>query len=150
MTGLPKLAFVIPVLLLTACSNFETPWNKSPVFRHGTSSEPSALATPPESVVSGETVVESDGSETTVVTVIQDPATPSEEQRQADVEACYAYARARVDNDVRIDNDISTTRPAGVRAATNDWNRQVNNYYYQNEQNALFDRCMRSKGYTPE
>ena len=150
MTGLPKLLFVAPVLLITACSNLETPWNKAPVQRPSGSTESSALSAPPESLVSSETVIEQDGEGTTTVTVVEPPAAPSEAQRQADVEACFAYARARVDNDLRINSDIGTTRPAGVRAATNDWNRQVDSYYYKNEQSALFDRCMRDKGYSSE
>ena len=76
----------------------------------------------------------------------------SKEQRQSDAEACYSYARANVRNEARLDNDIEAGR--GSRnsqvARYSVLTKPVNNYYYQKQEQRLFESCMRQKGYSKE
>ena len=76
----------------------------------------------------------------------------SQEKQQADAESCFAFANAQVANDTRIDRDIDSARGgfADVDSRLTNYNRSVDSYYYQNQREALFRRCMRAKGYGVE
>ena len=74
----------------------------------------------------------------------------SDSQRQADVESCYAYARATIEHDNRIDSD----RTAGL--LDNDQGlgdielrRRMRHFSQENQRVRLMNSCMESKGYQP-
>ena len=82
------------------------------------------------------------------------PVSPEAAQakRKSDTEACYSYALANVRNEARLDDDI-----AAGRRSRNSQNgrytvltRPVNNYYYQRQQERLFENCMQQRGYVNE
>ena len=69
-------------------------------------------------------------------------------RHQADIEACHGFAWARVDNDLRIDNDIQgnfDTIDSGLGFSA--LSRRVDLYVAKKRRNTLFERCMESKGY---
>lgn len=76
----------------------------------------------------------------------------SSERKQADTEDCYRYARAQVNNDIRIDDDIASAR--GVEfsqfARLTDLNKRVDSFYYEQQRGSRFESCMRSKGYAAQ
>ena len=72
----------------------------------------------------------------------------SDSQRQADVESCYAYARATIEHDIRIDSD----RTAGL--LDNDQGmgdielrQRMRQFSQENQRGRLMNSCMESKGY---
>ena len=71
------------------------------------------------------------------------------EQKRADADACYRFAWSQVDNDVRIDDDISSARNEAFsqNSRLTVHTQRVDSYYYERERNARFGACMRSKGY---
>lgn len=73
----------------------------------------------------------------------------SREQRAADREACYRFAQAQVDNDIRIDDDISAARDdvSSYQDRFADLTRRVDGHYYSRQRSTRFEACMRSKGY---
>ncbi len=69
-------------------------------------------------------------------------------RHQTDIEACHGFAWARVDNDLRIDNDIHgnfDTIDSGLGFSA--LSRRVDLYAAKKQRNTLFERCMQSKGY---
>lgn len=76
----------------------------------------------------------------------------TKDQQLADTEACYNYAWAQVNNDIRIDDDIDAARiqPGSgltrLRAVT----QQADSYYYRKERIVRLEDCMKAKGYRPE
>ena len=76
----------------------------------------------------------------------------SSDRRQLDTDACYRFAWAQVDNDIRIDDDISSARNEAFsqNSRLTVHNQRVDSYYYEKERNARFEDCMRSKGYDLE
>ena len=74
------------------------------------------------------------------------------DRRQADSEACYRFALAQVSNDIRIDDDISSARNEAFsqNSRLTVHTQRIDSYYYENERNARFEDCMRSKGYDLE
>lgn len=76
----------------------------------------------------------------------------TKDQQLADTEACYNYAWAQVNNDIRIDDDIDAARGqsgsefARLRTVT----RQADSYYYRKERIVRLENCMKAKGYRPE
>lgn len=74
---------------------------------------------------------------------------PDSDQKQADADACYRFAWSQVDNDVRIDDDISSARNEAFsqNSRLTVHTQRVDSYYYERERNARFEDCMRSKGY---
>jgi len=73
----------------------------------------------------------------------------SSERKQADTEACYRFARAQVDKDIRIDDDIASARGDAFSQHSRliDFNRRVDSFYYEKQRTVRFENCMRSKGY---
>ena len=73
----------------------------------------------------------------------------SDRQRQADVESCYAYARATIEHDIRIDSD----RRAGLfnrdQGGLGDvaLRQRMSRFSQENQQVRLMSDCMASKGY---
>lgn len=100
-------------------------------------------------------------SDTTAPSLDAAPKTPTEpesapttkeatqEKRKSDTEACYSYAAASVRNEARLDHD----RTAGRGSRNSQFARYsvltnpMNNYYYQKQQQRLFEACMQQKGY---
>ena len=74
----------------------------------------------------------------------------SREQRAADREACYRFAKARVANDIRIDDDISAARdqPNSYQSRFGSLTRRVDGHYYSRQRGTRFEDCMQSKGYS--
>lgn len=71
-----------------------------------------------------------------------------DEQREQDVAECHASARAQVERDMRIDDNIQGGQ--GMREdAMNfqEWQSRVDAYGYRERQMRLFERCMRDRGY---
>ena len=72
----------------------------------------------------------------------------TDSQRQADVESCYAYARATIEHDIRIDSD----RTAGL--LDNDkgqgdieLRQRMRHFSQENQRVRLMNSCMENKGY---
>lgn len=143
MNGRLLTALLLSVALLGACANEQQP--SAAATSVPPSSKGSALSSPPNSpLVEEEVLVTNDEVE---VTVEVDPE-EAEKARQEAANACYAYARARVDNEAQIDRDISAGQGiASVNSSQVMWSRQVNNYWYKTERSYLFERCMNNKGY---
>ena len=75
----------------------------------------------------------------------------TDEARQRDVADCYAYSRALVNRDRRIDNDINAGT-GGIATGTNasGLTRELREFGRESEQNRFFNSCMRSKGYVEQ
>lgn len=66
----------------------------------------------------------------------------------ADVEACYNYARAQIEHDRMIESDASSAFGRGAGdSGLSDLTRQMNQFEQSNRWPALFQRCMESRGY---
>lgn len=72
----------------------------------------------------------------------------SDVQRQSDIESCYAYARATIEHDIRIDSD----RTAGL--LDNDQGlgdielrQRMRRFSQENQRVRLMNSCMENKGY---
>lgn len=74
------------------------------------------------------------------------------DQQLADTEACYNYAWAQVNNDIRIDDDIAAARVQLGSEFTrlSVVTQQADSYYYRKERIARLEDCMQAKGYSPE
>ncbi len=70
-------------------------------------------------------------------------------QKAADIENCYQGARAQVDSDIRIDDDIAAAREHmhTYQSRLGDLTRRVDSHYYSKQRIARFEGCMKSKGY---
>lgn len=73
------------------------------------------------------------------------------DEQLADTEACYTFAWAQVDNDIRIDNDIAAARgqSASPYIPLNALTQQADTYYYRKERIVRLENCMQAKGYSP-
>ena len=74
--------------------------------------------------------------------------TKTADQRQADYEACYAYARSQVEHDIRIENDVASAfddpdKGLGFIALT----RRMNAFEHKQRRVNLVDNCLEKKGY---
>ena len=128
-------------LLFSACSTSSGP--------------PRGEAVPPPSQAPvGDGAVQSQEIEPDSTTGNAKAETPqaSREKRKSDTEACYNYASANVRNEARLDSDIGAGR--GSRnsqfARYSVLTKPVNNYYYQKQQQRLFESCMQHNGYIKE
>ena len=74
------------------------------------------------------------------------------DQQLADTEACYNYAWAQVNNDIRIDDDIDAARGqlGSEFSRLSVVTRQADSYYYRKERIVRLEDCMQAKGYSPE
>ena len=134
-----RLLLIGAVLLIGACSSSSgpprgdaaPPPSDAPFDAGASQGQPSAPAAPkaPDSAAPAAAV--------------------SEEKRKSDAEACYSYAAASVRNEARLDDDRTAGR--GSRnsqvARYSVLTTPVNNYYYQKQQQRLFESCMQQKGY---
>ena len=72
----------------------------------------------------------------------------SDSQRQADVESCYAYARATIEHDNRIDSDRTAGLLDNDKGQGDIELRQRMRHFSQGNQRVrLMNSCMESKGY---
>lgn len=72
----------------------------------------------------------------------------SERQRQADAESCYAYARATIEHDIRIDSDRTTGLLDNDQGMGDIGLRQrMRRFSQENQQIRLMNDCMAGKGY---
>jgi len=117
-------------------------------------SEPAA---PPVSEPPSQPAASTDGAETEPL--LSAPAEPlvwtqpgvTDEARQRDVADCFAYSRAIVERDRRIDRDIAaggssigtTTRATGL-------SRELREFGRGREETRFFNSCMASKGYVSQ
>ena len=70
------------------------------------------------------------------------------EQRQQDIRDCYAMARAQVERDRRIDQNIDAGRSStGSAQATENLMQSMDSYGYEQRKARLYTRCMQDKGY---
>ncbi len=72
----------------------------------------------------------------------------SAEQHRADIEACYRYAWAQVQHDIRIENDVDAAfddpdKGIGYKALT----KRMNIYDHKKRRTVLINDCMEGKGY---
>ncbi len=74
------------------------------------------------------------------------------DRQLADTEACYNYAWAQVNNDIRIDDDIAAARgQLGTEfSRLSVVTQQADSYYYRKERIVRLENCMQAKGYSPE
>jgi hypothetical protein len=69
---------------------------------------------------------------------------------QRDIEACYDYAWAQVERDLRIESDIQDTMDTMISGlGFSPENRQADLYGSRQRRYRLFESCMRSRGYEP-
>jgi hypothetical protein len=69
---------------------------------------------------------------------------------QRDIEACYDYAWAQVDRDLRIESDIQDTMDTMASGlGFSPENRQADLYGARQRRHRLFERCMQTRGYKP-
>lgn len=73
------------------------------------------------------------------------------DEQLADTEACYDYAWAQVNKDIRIDDDIAAARnQSGSQfIPLNALTQQGDSYYYRKERIVRLEDCMQAKGYSP-
>ncbi len=72
----------------------------------------------------------------------------SDKQRQADVESCYAFARATINHDIRIDSDRAAARSEQTGGMGDIRLRQRMQRFSQgSQQTRLINDCMTRKGY---
>jgi hypothetical protein len=69
-------------------------------------------------------------------------------RRQADIQDCYAFARARVRTGQQIDRDIAgTLNQPGSYDQDREFRDRLDDFEARNRQQNLFADCMASKGY---
>ncbi len=69
-------------------------------------------------------------------------------QHQRDIEACYDYAWAQVERDLRIESDIQDTMDTMASGlGFSPEHRQANLYGARQRRHRLFERCLQSGGY---
>lgn len=73
----------------------------------------------------------------------------SDSQRQADVESCYAYARATIEHDIRIESDRRAGLFSRDQGGLGDvgLRQRMRRFSQENQQVRLMNDCMASKGY---
>ncbi len=97
------------------------------------------------------TVITPDGGDSATPDSFASAWTKSEitaEQHRADIEACYRYAWAQVQHDMRIEDDVAAAfdDPDQGRGYT-DLTRRMNLYDHKKRRTVLINDCMESKGY---
>lgn len=152
MMSATPLIFIAVALLLGACSTFsQSPRKPVPL-------PDAAIGAAAPSVPAGAGRA---GAETEPLFSTPGSARPGSEQRkegnsserrQADSEACYRFAWAQVDNDIRIDDDIASARGEAFSqfSRNTDLTKRVDSFYYEKQRSTRFESCMRSKGYDPD
>lgn len=74
----------------------------------------------------------------------------TQEQHQADLESCYAFANAQVRHDERIEDDRSTLFGSNNSAQAGNlysYRKAIRPFDSEQRFNELFKRCMESRGY---
>lgn len=73
----------------------------------------------------------------------------TDEERTADIEACYNYAWSQVERDMKIDSDVATgdfNNDYGL--GFNQLTKRMRQYEYRNRRTELMNSCMQGKGYS--
>ncbi|MDJ0946705.1 MAG: hypothetical protein QNJ30_24925 [Kiloniellales bacterium] len=129
----PSLSLLLAAVLLAGCSSFRVPF-----YEPTTTSRP---APPSGSAVE----VSEDGQKFW----IKEGSEDNESQRQADISDCYAYARAQTARDTRIQGDrVDTGRQAAMGGEETSFMTRMDEFELGKQREALFNRCMRAKGYS--
>ncbi|WP_119168812.1 hypothetical protein [Algihabitans albus] len=127
-----KLTLLIPaalLILLTACSEPERQPSGLPAATAPAGETSPLLSVPPEALVWSQPGV-------------------ADDRRQDDIESCYAFARARVQTNRQIDQDIrGNLSQSGSYNTTRGFQGRLDDFESRNRQSRLFNDCMESKGY---
>ena len=128
-----KLTVLLPaalVILLSACSSAPDRQPSGLPSATAPAGETSPLlSVPPEALVWSQAGV-------------------ADARRQDDIESCFAFARARVRNNLQIDQDISgNLSQSGGYNTTRRFENRLGDFEARNRQSRLFEDCMQSKGY---
>jgi hypothetical protein len=147
----------LALLALGACANQPLPGvNPTPAAAPAVAPPPPGVGTSTSTDVTttttvtattdaaGEPIVE---VETEVDPAAQPVAARTPEQREADIEDCYNYAWSQVQHDVQVQDDRSGVVDSTVNPGFTEFTQQLDDYGNEKRRGALFDNCMRSKGY---
>jgi len=145
------------LLALAGCENQPLPGvDPTPAAAPAAAPPPPALGTPTTTDLittttvttttdaAGEPVVE---VETETDAGAQPASAKTPEQREADIEDCYNYAWSQVQHDVQVQDDRSGVVDSTVNPGFTEFTQQLDDYGNEKRRGALFDNCMRSKGY---